>query len=478
MTSTGVSNTLLMTAMAGNAKQGNVKDTGGKNFDQLMQTSQNKTSFMETAASKPNVKKVEQNPQMETKRSDTVQKKLEKKELAQTADVKEKTDALAKDVKKVLGEELDVTEDQIEKAMEELGLQFLDLADQSNVASLVAKLTGAECGSELLVSDSFPKIVSQITGLFDALQEDVGIPVEQLQQMMESITDEQPEMVEQTEAKEALLPDENADVKQSDVSVKEDAMTDAASETVNADEEMNASQKGMHETEEADFTERQPEVKTAADQETKNTTEDDGGKSFLEQRQHSAEKANVQETAHMQAIDPKVEFSETTKPMVELPTGERVSVQSIIDQIVEASRTTIQSEKTTVEMLLNPEGLGKVLMEVSEENGQVKAHIYTQNEQVKEALENQMFQLKEQMNQAQTKVQSVEISVGTHEFERNLEDGQKGQQEGQPEQDQRARKMRNLNMNQLDDLQGLMTQEEELVVKMMREQGNSVNYTA
>ncbi len=477
MTSTGVSNTLLMTAMAGNAKQGNVKDTGGKNFDQLMQTSQNKTSFMETAVNKPDVKKVEQNPQMETKRPDTVQKKLEKKELTQTTDVKEKTDALAKDVKKVLGEELDVTEEQIKKAMEELGLQFLDLADQSNVASLVAKLTGAECGSELLVSDSFPKIVSQITGLFDALQEDVGIPVEQLQQMMESITDEQTEMVEQAETKEVLLPDENADVKQSDVSVKEDAMTDVASETVNAAEEMNALQKGMHETEEADVTERQPEVKTA-DQETKNTTEDDGGKSFLEQRQHSAEKANVQETAHMQAIDPKVEFSETTKPMVELPTGERVSVQSIIDQIVEASRTTIQSEKTTVEMLLNPEGLGKVLMEVSEENGQVKAHIYTQNEQVKEALENQMFQLKEQMNQAQTKVQSVEISVGTHEFERNLEDGQKGQQEGQPEQDQRARKMRNLNMNQLDDLQGLMTQEEELVVKMMREQGNSVNYTA
>ena len=478
MTSTGVSNTLLMTAMAGNAKQGNVKDTGGKNFDQLMQTSQNKTSFMGTTVSKPDTKKVEQNPQMETKRPDTVQKKLAKKELAQTTDVKEKTDTLEKDVKKVLGEELDVTEEQIKKAMEELGLQFLDLADQSNVASLVAKLTGAECGSELLVSDSFPKIVSQITGLFDTLQEDVGISVEQLQQMMESITDEQSEMAEQVEIKEALLPDENPDVKQSDGSVKKDEMTDAASETANVAEKMNAQQKGMHETEEADTTEHQPEVTTTVGQEAKSTTEDQGGKSFLEQRQHSTEKANVQETAHMQGVDPKVEFSAISKPTVELSTGERVSVQSIIDQIVEASRTTIQSEKTTVEMLLNPEGLGKVLMEVSEENGQVKAHIYTQNEQVKEALENQMFQLKEQMNQAQTKVQSVEISVGTHEFERNLEDGQKGQQEGQPEQDQRARKMRNLNMNQLDDLQGLMTQEEELVVKMMREQGNSVNYTA
>ena len=94
MTSTGVSNTLLMTAMAGNVKQGNVKDTGGKNFDQLMQTSQNKTSFMGTTVSKPDTKKVEQNPQMETKRSDTVQKKLNKKELAQTTDVKEKTDTL------------------------------------------------------------------------------------------------------------------------------------------------------------------------------------------------------------------------------------------------------------------------------------------------------------------------------------------------------------------------------------------------
>ena len=89
-----------------------------------------------------------------------------------------------------------------------------------------------------------------------------------------------------------------------------------------------------------------------------------------------------------------------------------------------------------------------------------------------------MFQLKEQMNQSQTKVQSVEFSVGTHEFERNLEAGQQNQEQGQEGQNQRPKKMRNLNMNDLDDLQGLMTQEEELVTKMMRDQGNTVNYTA
>lgn len=63
-------------------------------------------------------------------------------------------------------------------------------------------------------------------------------------------------------------------------------------------------------------------------------------------------------------------------------------------------------------------------------------------------------------------------------FERNLEAGQQNQEQGQEGQNQRPKKMRNLNMNDLDDLQGLMTQEEELVTKMMRDQGNTVNYTA
>ena len=55
---------------------------------------------------------------------------------------------------------------------------------------------------------------------------------------------------------------------------------------------------------------------------------------------------------------------------------------------------------------------------------------------------------------------------------------QQNQEQGQEGQNQRPKKMRNLNMNDLDDLQGLMTQEEELVTKMMRDQGNTVNYTA
>lgn len=168
-----------------------------------------------------------------------------------------------------------------------------------------------------------------------------------------------------------------------------------------------------------------------------------------------------------------------TTQEVTLSSGETVDVKHIIDQIVEAARTTISNETTTMELLLKPEGLGKILMEVSEENGRVTAHIYTQDESIKEALEQQMFQLKEQMNQSATKVQSIEVSVGTHEFEKNLEEGQqeRQQEEAQQESGKRSRNI-NLNLNQLDELQGLMTEEEQLVAKMMRDHGNTVNFTA
>ena len=163
---------------------------------------------------------------------------------------------------------------------------------------------------------------------------------------------------------------------------------------------------------------------------------------------------------------------------ITLHTGETVNVKEIINQIVVNARTTIKSDNTTLEMLLNPEGLGKLFMEVTQRDGKVSAHIYTQDENVKQALENQMVQLKEQMNQSGTKVNSIEVSVGTHEFEKKLEEGQQEMGQENMQEKQQQRRTRNLNMNNLDELSGLMTEEEELVAKMMRDNGNSVNYTA
>ena len=478
MTSTGIANILMPTATVANAKQTSAKDASGGDFRQMMQMQKSSAIAPQVVQSADNAGKIESAPQMENKRSDVSLAKQDDKGMAQTKDVKDKTDAFAKDVKDAIKDELDVTDEQIEKAMEDLGLQFLDLTDQSNLAALVTKLSGSEDSASLLVSDAFPQIVLKVNDLAGGLQEDLGISMEDLQQMAELVT---------TDVEEAGTTDNLHEPAKATEGTEETMQkTEDVKDTVVAEEATEQVEIPTEETIEPTKTDETDELVTAGSKDVTTEKQTDQGQedatdqdtdAFLKQ-QTKTEIHPTQDLTPMQAESPITEFASHMEPTVELPTGESVSVQSIIDQIVEASRTTMDGDKTTVEMLLHPEGLGKVLMEVTEENGQVRAHIYTQNEQVKEALENQMFQLKEQMNQSQTKVQSVEISVGTHEFERNLEAGQQNQEQGQEGQNQRPKKMRNLNMNDLDDLQGLMTQEEELVTKMMRDQGNTVNYTA
>lgn len=475
MTSTGIANILMPTATVANAKQTSAKDASGGDFRQMMQMQKSSAIAPQVVQSADNAGKIERAPQMENKRSDVSLAKQDDKGMAQTKDVKDKTDAFAKDVKDAIKDELDVTDEQIEKAMEDLGLQFLDLTDQSNLAALVTKLSGSEDSASLLVSDAFPQIVLKVNDLAGGLQEDLGISMEDLQQMAELVT---------TDVEEAGTTDNLHEPAKATEGTEETMQkTEDVKDTVVAEEATEQVEIPTEETIEPTKTDETDELVTAGSKDVTTEKQTDQGQedatdqdtdAFLKQ-QTKTEIHPTQDLTPMQAESPITEFASHMEPTVELPTGESVSVQSIIDQIVEASRTTMDGDKTTVEMLLHPEGLGKVLMEVTEENGQVRAHIYTQNEQVKEALENQMFQLKEQMNQSQTKVQSVEISVGTHEFERNLEAGQQNQEQGQEGQNQRPKKMRNLNMN---DLQGLMTQEEELVTKMMRDQGNTVNYTA
>lgn len=478
MTSTGIANILMPTATVANAKQTSAKDASGGDFRQMMQMQKSSAIAPQVVQSADNAGKIERAPQMENKRSDVSLAKQDDKGMAQTKDVKDKTDAFAKDVKDAIKDELDVTDEQIEKAMEDLGLQFLDLTDQSNLAALVTKLSGSEDSASLLVSDAFPQIVLKVNDLAGGLQEDLGISMEDLQQMAELVT---------TDVEEAGTTDNLHEPAKATEGTEETMQkTEDVKDTVVAEEATEQVEIPTEETIELTKTDETDELVTAGSKDVTTEKQTDQGQedatdqdtdAFLKQ-QTKTEIHPTQDLTPMQAESPITEFASHMEPTVELPTGESVSVQSIIDQIVEASRTTMDGDKTTVEMLLHPEGLGKVLMEVTEENGQVRAHIYTQNEQVKETLENQMFQLKEQMNQSQTKVQSVEISVGTHEFERNLEAGQQNQEQGQEGQNQRPKKMRNLNMNDLDDLQGLMTQEEELVTKMMRDQGNTVNYTA
>ena len=97
-----------------------------------------------------------------------------------------------------------------------------------------------------------------------------------------------------------------------------------------------------------------------------------------------------------------------------------------------------------MEMQLNPENLGKIYLNISEKEGVIRAQLAAQNEVVKEALETQMVELRQNLNQQGIKVDAIEVTVATHEFEQNL-DGQAKQEEQAGEQmEQNQKRLRRI----------------------------------
>ncbi|MDE6970567.1 MAG: flagellar hook-length control protein FliK, partial [Eubacterium sp.] len=185
---------------------------------------------------------------------------------------------------------------------------------------------------------------------------------------------------------------------------------------------------------------------------------------------------------NVHAQEPSVNVQAPQNPVAEAPLPQ-VNMQEVIDQIVQHTRIHLSEDVKSIEMQLNPENLGKVYLHVTEKQGTVTAQLTAQNENIKEALVQQAAILKENLNQQGIKVDAVEVTTGTHEFESNLERDAHSQEEQTRQQEEqnmrRSRRSINLgDLNDLDGLSGMMSEEEALVAQIMRDNGNNVDYKA
>ena len=153
----------------------------------------------------------------------------------------------------------------------------------------------------------------------------------------------------------------------------------------------------------------------------------------------------------------------------------------IMNQIITQASMTITETVTRMEMELNPQSLGRMIMQVQQQEGVVMARLIAQSDNVRAALETQLAQLRENLELRGIRVDAVEVTVGTHEFERNLEEGMAQGQFAQQQEDDRQSgrpRMRNLNRGEIDDVAGELTEEEALAAQIMRDSGGTVDYTA
>ncbi|WP_455057919.1 flagellar hook-length control protein FliK [Jutongia sp.] len=98
---------------------------------------------------------------------------------------------------------------------------------------------------------------------------------------------------------------------------------------------------------------------------------------------------------------------------------EAVNMQQMIDivnQVVERLHSSMQDGQTTLEMQLNPERLGRMLVSVTSREGVMTANFTVQNEEARAALESQIISLRENLEQRNLKVDAVEVSVSDFTF--------------------------------------------------------------
>lgn len=422
-----------------------------------------------------------ENPVVQTSQTDV------KSKLPQ--DAAEKIASFDKQVKEAIAEELGISEEELTQQMEVMGLTVMDLMNPSELAGLVMELTGSDDIGGLLLSEDFQQILSQIGELSQELAAQLNLTPEemnQLQEQMKLMASENPQQEvtwnagEPAEDAEALP--QNAEEVQTG-QIKDDVTLQADAATVQRNpQDMADGTEPQGETEIQGQREEQS-VSAAQGQENAGQQAEDGSNEAKNElnlaKETKAEDKADNRQAHVtyQTTTQTVgqgQVVEVTQTVVQA----RMDVENILRQVSQMTRVFVNQAESSIEMQLNPANLGKIYLQVLSREGVITAQIAAQNEAVKEVLENQVAMLKENMNQQGLKVEAIEVTIASHEFERNLEENQQNAAKEQQEQESAKAGRRNLNLNSLDELDGVMSEEESLAAKMMAEQGNSMDITA
>lgn len=307
----------------------------------------------------------------------------------------EKVNDAVQNVKDTIKEELDVSDEDIAKAMEVLGITDNDLLSVVKVTELVSALTGAD--SITLITDD--DMSGKLTSVLDA----VNTAQEDIADMLNTDVDDAV-LVVRTDAVVKKDTDETV-VKNTDSSITDNQ---SVSETESLSDVLAA--------------------KVTAQGSSKN--EESTGEHTSE---HTGEQ-NHNTQSYGGVADSIIQSMKDSFADIVTEDTSRVSEADIVNQVIDQIKLSSGRELTSIEVMLNPERLGSVHVTVTAKNGILSAQIAAQNEQVKTALENQVTALKENFQNQGIKVEAVEITVMTHQFEAGQNFGQNESERKQSEQ--------------------------------------------
>lgn len=472
MTSTNVTKAAgMFLGMPDMSGPGSVNGSEDDGFSQLMNRANEKTvsqgqeSGVQQAASKAPVKVEKTGIQSSQEKVSEGPSKAEQKPAkddAQSVEMDDETKAAleeaAEGVKDVIEEELGISEEELEAIMSQLGLTQMDLLKPENIQAIVVAAAGATDDMSILTDEALYQDVQTLT----AQVEEIVVGVQS-----ELAVDDKAfaEMLQQMEAvdapEEILIPEEK--VQEPVVVVTEEkSMTSRLSEEGGKQAEI--SESTGEAVEEADSRHSNGVPVTAKTEQGKSSgagaeKQEDAGRFMQNWTQSSSmdvwNNTSVQEQGRMFSM---------------------ADTNRIMDQITEYMKVEVKAEMTELELRLQPESLGTLHIHLSAKEGAVTAQFMAENEAVRAVLEAQTAQLKENLNNQGIKVEAVEVTIASHEFERNFAQNSDGSERYEEPKKKGIRRIQLDEDIPLDEME--LSDEDRIAAEMMEQNGNTVDYTA
>ena len=438
---------------SGTGKVANVS-TVTESFSSVMQKTTNQntewdsTEFMSANSKKTEVPTstnvVKENTQTAKQPEKDVQTGTERPTEEAVENAKDAVQETAEKVVKKVADTLGISEEEVEQAMETLGLTAINLLDSANLTQLMLNLSGETDMIALTTNETLYMGIKDIMQFVQeelaAIQEMSGLNEAQMNGCMEALNaEEMQQLFEETAETDVTETTPVFDMRETGVE-----MTEQPEEAV------------------VTLPKNGEEVQVTLETDTK--TGESAGDETFQNGNAILQDLTKNQSATTSVNNTQAAFTET-------------QVQDIMDQIMDYMKVQVKADTTKLEMQLHPESLGTLNIHISSKDGVLTAQFTTQNEVVKSMIESQLITLQQSLNEQGVKVEAVEVNVATQQFDRNLNQGQGNEEKQAAEVKKKG--PRRINLNDLAALEEEELEEaDKVTADMMARNGNTVDYLA
>lgn len=378
-------------------------------------------------------------------------------------------------IKEVLG----VSDEEILAGMESIGLTNMDLLDSSNMSELIAAIDGDTSKISIVADET----------KYAAMQE-----------LVEFVDEKSGELMQNT----GLTGEELEAVLQKMKELEESKVLDLETEQMNADELSETAEMTSDMIENTDNKEMPVVVthnNTTSKAEDANTQADTLTDEFADEVNNAIEAKKAKNDEHtnqddnhgQQQADMQTEVKSTVNEVTQTSSDVKAesytstNTENIMRQITDFVKIVKTEQLTEMELQLHPASLGNIKVSLASKGGVVTAEFITQNEVVKSAIEAQAAQLKVNLEEQGIKVEAVEVSVESHQLEKNLD--QNNSNNKQTDEQNKANRIqgtrkKSINLRNFESQEDLLDEAQEaddatrIAMEMMAMNGNSMDLLA